>query len=232
MISSTRGAPRIIAIIPARSGSRRIPHKNLVPLYGRPLIAYSCEAAHRAAVCESIVVNTDCPRIAAVAAEHGVSSPVLRPAHLATDDAPTRDANIFILQHLAALGQTFDGVLVLQPTSPLRTADDIREAVALWRRDPSAAVVSVSSVAPSNWCGVCAADGRFEPLASAAPLYRLNGAIYLYPYADYLHTREPRATIAYVMSADRGIDVDTWEDLNYAEYLLRQEAVALAGAVD
>lgn len=219
---------KIIGIIPARAGSKRIPDKNLIALDGRPLLSYTCDAAIRCGIFETVVINTDCRRIAAVAAEHGVQAPALRPAHLATDDAPTRAANIFVLEHLAALGHRFDAVCVLQPTSPLRSTHDIRAAVELWKKAPDSAVVSVSPVAPSTWCGTRGPDGGFVPLADVGALYRLNGALYVYSYENYLQSREPKTTRSYVMPAERGVDIDTWEDLEYAEHLLRKAVVAHA----
>ncbi|MBK8914669.1 MAG: acylneuraminate cytidylyltransferase family protein [Phycisphaerales bacterium] len=231
---------KLVGIIPARSGSRRIPHKNLAPLGGRPLISYTCRAALESTALDAVYVNTDCPRIAAVAAEYGVRCPVLRPARLARDDTPTRDANRFLLEHLQALGERFDAVVVLQPTSPLRSASDIREAVELWRVNPADAVVSVSPIAPVDWCGTVRADEEFRTLAAAGlpthdsalraggVLHRLNGAVYVYPLASYLLDRPTPRTLAHVMPASRGVDIDYPEDMQLAEALL-ETAVAHAG---
>lgn len=220
---------RIVALIPARGGSQRLPNKNLRPLGDRPLLAYTCEAARGAGVCSAVYLNTDSPRIAAVAAQYGVACPVLRPAYLAQDDTPTRAANLFLLEHLRAVGETFDAVMVLQPTSPLRRADDIRAAAALWREHPDAAVISVTAVAPASWCGVRDTTGQLRSLAGGELLFRRNGAIYIYPYADYLEQREPSRVLAFEMPASRGVDIDTPEDLIHAEFLLEQQFRADAG---
>lgn len=212
---------RIVAIIPARAGSQRLPGKNLVPLAGRPLIAWTCAAARAARSVAAVYVNTDCPRIAAVAAEHGVTAPALRPAHLATAAAPTRAANQWLLNVLISRGERFDAVLVLQPTSPLRTAADIDAAVALYAQNRPCAVVSVAPLAPLGWLGMVGADGAFEPLhANVAPnarVHRLNGAIYLYTWDDYLFDRPPPRQLAYVMPPERSVDIDTHEDHRLAE---------------
>jgi CMP-N-acetylneuraminic acid synthetase len=212
---------RIVGIIPARAGSQRLPGKNLAPLAGRPLIAWTCAAARAARSLTAVYVNTDCPRIAAVAAEHGVTAPALRPAHLATAGAPTRAANRWLLDLLTSRGQCYDAVLVLQPTSPLRTAADIDAAVALFAQNRPCAVVSVAPVAPSGWLGTVGGDGAYAPLradvAPEAPVYRLNGAINLFAWDDYLHDCPPPRQMAYVMPPERSVDIDTHEDHRLAE---------------
>ncbi|QOJ13969.1 MAG: acylneuraminate cytidylyltransferase family protein [Planctomycetia bacterium] len=216
-----------VGIIPARSGSRRIVNKNLAPLGGRPLISYTCRSALESGALDAVYVNTDCPRIAAVAAEYGVSCPVLRPARLAADNTPTRDANRFLLEHLLALGERYDAMVVLQPTSPLRSAADIRGALELWRRHPAGAVATVSPVAPSEWCGTIHATGEFRTLPAQGTLYRLNGAVYVYPLGDYLRDHPTKRMLAYPMPASRSVDIDTPEDMQTAEALL-EAAVAHA----
>jgi CMP-N-acetylneuraminic acid synthetase len=213
-----------LAIIPARSGSKRLPDKNLRDLAGKPLIAHTCEAAVHSGLFASIYVNTDSQRIADAAAEHGATCPFLRPAQLAADETPTRDANGYMLETLAQRGETYDDVVVLQPTSPLRTAADIRAAYSLFEQNAPCAVVSTSPVAASGWLGRIGKDLRFEPLPSGETIHRLNGAIYIYAVADYINGGEPRRTLAYVMPPERGVDIDTAEDLNEAEYRLRHAA--------
>lgn len=211
----------VVGIIPARAGSRRIRHKNLAALDGRPLIAHTCEAALSAGVLSAVYVNTDCPTIAETALQCGVTCPILRPSDLAADHSPTRDANNFLLRFLLSRGEHYDAVMVLQPTSPLREAEDVRSAWSLFEENAPCAVVSVSPVAPSNWLGRIARDGGFEALTGDDAIHRLNGAIYVQTLDDYLLNRTPRRTLAYVMPASRGVDIDTPEDLTHAECLLR-----------
>lgn len=218
---------RIVGVIPARAGSKRLPNKNLLPLRGRPLIAHTCDAARACPQLDAVYVNTDCPQIAAVAARHGVAAPFLRPTRLATDTAETRAANRFFLEVLRERGETYDAICVLQPTSPLRSAEDISSAIELFIENAPCAVVSVSEIAPASWIGRLGRDGRFEPGQGSEPLYRLNGAIYLYTVADYLRDREPPRTLALPLPSARGVDIDTIEDLLHAETLLsRGGAVA------
>ncbi|MGD8451887.1 MAG: acylneuraminate cytidylyltransferase family protein [Phycisphaerae bacterium] len=216
----------VVALIPARAGSKRLPNKNLANLHGRPLIAYTCEAALASGVLSAVYVNTDGPTIAAVAADHGVACPVLRPVQLARDDTPTQPSNRYILDFLADRGETYDAVMVLQPTSPLRTAEDIRGAVALYEENAPCAVVSASPVAPSSWLGHVGRDGRFEALGGPDVIYKLNGAIYVHGYKDYVQNRRPPRTMVYPMPAARGVDIDTAEDFHYAAVLLQRLVTA------
>ncbi len=212
----------VVGLIPARAGSERVVGKNLVPLAGKPLIAHTCEAAHGANVLDAVYVNTDSPEIAAVATEAGVSAPTLRPAALAGPGTPTRDANLHVLEFLARRGERYDAVMVLQPTSPLRTTADIQAAWSLFEENAPCAVVSVSPVSPENWLGRIGRDGSFERYVGVGPVCRLNGAIYVHCWDDYVNGTPPRKTIAYVMPAARGVDIDTREDLEQARLLMER----------
>ncbi|MBP7746083.1 MAG: acylneuraminate cytidylyltransferase family protein [Phycisphaerae bacterium] len=219
----------VVALIPARAGSKRLPGKNLISFAGRPLIAHTCVAALESQVLAAVYVNTDDPRIAAVAGEHGVECPVLRPKHLAADDTPTRDSNLYLLDCLARRGECYDAVMVLQPTSPLRTAGDIRAAYDLFEDHAPCSVVAVSPLVRESWAGRIGRDGQFERCCGEGTMYRLNGAIYIYRWEDYVEDRCPRKVVAYPMPAARGIDVDTIEDLEYAQFVLEHmPQVALA----
>lgn len=216
----------VVGLIPARAGSKRLPNKNLAELSGRPLIAYTCEAALGSGVLADVFVNTDSAEIADAARACGVTCPEMRPAHLATDTATTRDATLFLLDVLRERGRIYDGVMVLQPTSPLRSAEDVRAALQLFEEHAPCAVVSVSPVAPAAWCGRIGRDGQFEREHGDGHLYRLNGAIYTYRCDDYRGDRKPRKTIALVIPASRGVDIDTAEDLAYAEFLMESSEYA------
>ena len=215
----------VVGLIPARAGSKRLPNKNLSVVGGRPLLAYTCEAALGSGVLSAVYVNTDSPAIAAVAQEHGVACPVLRPARLADDDTPMQAANQFLLRFLAQRGERYDAVMVLQPTSPLRTPDDLRGALELYEANAPCAVVSVSPVAPASWIGRIGKDGRFEALYGQDVIYRLNGAIYVHGYEDYLQSRHAPRTMVYPMPVTSSVDIDTSDDLQYAAFLLEQRLV-------
>lgn len=216
----------VVGLIPARAGSRRLPGKNLALLDGRPLITHTCAAARDSRVLDAVFVNTDSPEIAAAAQQSGVAVPFLRPERLARDDSTTGDANRFFLDALAQRGQRFDAVMILQPTSPLRGAADIRAAWALFEENAPCAVVSVSPAAPATWFGRLRRDGGFDPLPGRDTIHRLNGAIYIYGTDDYRLERAPPRTLGYVMPPDQGIDIDTPEDLAHAELILRNRRFA------
>lgn len=121
---------RVIAIIPARGGSKGLPGKNIRPLCGRPLIAWSIDKALKSRHLDRVVVSTDDPAIAGVARDHGAEVPFLRPAELATDTASTYDVIRHALAHYRdSLGETYDYTALLEPTSPLREDDDIDRAL-------------------------------------------------------------------------------------------------------
>jgi CMP-N-acetylneuraminic acid synthetase len=236
-------ASRLLAVIPARGGSRRLPRKNVLPLHGRPLIAWTIDAARESGVLRDILVSTDDAEIAAAARAAGASVPWLRPAELATDTA----TSAAVLQHALARHEAehgaVDAVVLLQPTSPFRSAASIRGAVARFdaQRGARHAVVSVSPAAQHPaWC--FRIDGeRMEPFLGWEPLaqrsqdlpaaYALNGAVYVLPAAD---VRQGGPLLRpglqpYVMDdPTEAIDIDTAEDFELAERLAARRAATAA----
>lgn len=216
---------RIVGVIPARGGSQRLPGKNLAIIGGLPLVAHTVQAACDSGVLSDVLINTDDADIAVAAADAGATYPALRPAHLATADATTRDANRWLLTQMAKCGREYDAIMVLQPTSPLRTADDIRAAADLFEENAPCAVESVTRVAPASWLARLGRDGRIETLVGEECVYRRNGAIYLYRVEDYLTDAPPRKTLAYRMPPERSVDIDVHEDLAVAEFLMSGRCV-------
>ncbi len=215
----------ILGLIPARGGSRGIPRKNLAPLGGRPLIAWTLEAARASSALTSVVVSTDSDEIAEVAAPFGARI-LHRPAELADDETPMRD----VVEHaLAELGS--DGVLVLlQPTSPLRRAEHLDEAVELLLQSGADSVVSVVEVPHRFRPGSLMAleDGRLVPLRPSParrqdkqPALARNGpavlALRIERMGDDLYGGDCRP---YLMRPEDSIDVDEPFDLELAEFLL------------
>ncbi|MEO8679076.1 MAG: acylneuraminate cytidylyltransferase family protein [Vicinamibacterales bacterium] len=223
--------PTILAIIPARGGSRGLPGKNILAVGGRPMIAWSIDAARHAASIDRVVVSTDDKEIAAVARACGGEVPGLRPAELARDDTPGVDPIVHMVQSLrTSEDYAPDYVMVLQPTSPLRTAGDIEAAVALLRARKAAAVVSVCAVTQHlAWMKRVDPDGRMAapheapPRQEVQPQYVLNGAIYLVATESLMatHSLYAEPTYVYVMPAERSIDVDAQWDLHLADLALR-----------
>lgn len=157
---------RILAVIPARGGSKGIPYKNLADLGGRPLIAWTIAAAKAAHGLERIVVSTDDEKIAAAAARHGAEVPFLRPTEFSGDSAPALDVIRHALKELRTPdGKAYDAVAYLQPTSPFRSGAQLTEAIALFARERPDTLVSVTAV-PHNMVP----SSLMHPLASSAPL--------------------------------------------------------------
>jgi CMP-N-acetylneuraminic acid synthetase len=138
---------RIIAIIPARGGSKGLPGKNIKPLLGKPLLSWTIEQANASRYIDDIFVSTDSPDIAAVSESFGVKVPELRPDHLASDTSSSMDVVDYVLNHYEERKQFFDYILLLEPTSPMRKKSDIDSAIELLFRNPSAdGVVSLGEV--------------------------------------------------------------------------------------
>lgn len=227
----------ILAIIPARSGSKGIVDKNIQLLRGHPLIEYSIEAARRAASIDRVIVSTDSAKIATMAASLGAEAPFLRPPELAQDDTPGIDPILHAVEWLRDQERYQpDLVCCLQPTSPLRTAADIDAALAVAAAKRADAVVSVTAALQHpRWMKCVDADGRVSDFLPGAtpvarrqdlpPVFALNGAIYL-GRTDVLLSRRTwytERTYAYIMPAERSLDIDTAWDLALAEWALSRK---------
>ena len=222
---------RILALIPARGGSKSIPRKNLNEIAGRPLICWSIMEALKCQRLSRVVVSTDDLEIARVAVECGADVPFLRPAEFARDDTPGIEPVLHALRELP----NFDFVMVLQPTSPLRTKSDMDAAIDLMFERNADSVVSVTETdAHPMWTYDLDEGGRLRPLHKSKPVLRrqelprayvLNGAIYLSRVAQLqgagsLVTNE---TLALTMPQERSIDIDTPFDWKIAEFLLKNQ---------
>lgn len=221
----------ILAIIPARGGSKGIPRKNVRLLAGRPLIAHSVAAALAAPSLGRVVVDTDDAEIADAARAAGADVPFLRPAELATDTARVIESTLHLLQRLEIdEGYRPDHVMLLQPTAPLRTTADIEGAVRLAVEHRADAVVSVCPVREHPFLfKTMDAEGRLHPLVRDAraeggrqgwpDVFRLNGAIYLVRREVLIERRSwcPEGVFAYAMPAARSLDIDVPEDWLAAE---------------
>jgi len=221
----------LLAVIPARGGSKGVPGKNVAEVGGLPLIAWTIRAALEARAVGQVVVSTDDEGIAEVARAHGAEVPFLRPAELSTDDAPAAGVVRHVLDALGAEG----AFAFLQPTSPLRTAEDIDAAAALMNTRGASTVVSVRPAREApQWTYFQSEDGHLEPVvpveAGATPRRRqdlrsawvLNGALYLSTVEAFRRTGVfvDLGTVAYPMSLERSLDVDTHEDLERARAAL------------
>lgn len=223
--------PKVLALIPARGGSKGLPGKNIRYLGGKPLVAWSIEAALAAKHVSRIVVSSDDAQILSVARAYGAQIPLIRPATLAQDDTPGIDVVLHTLDCLPG----YDWVVLLQPTSPLRTTDDIDRAISLCLEKNAPACVSVSQTPASPWWmfrighqgkmhSFLPPEQRPTRRQDLPELYALNGAVYL-AKTEWLQrslsflTEE---TMAYVMPSERSLDIDTLMDFRIAECLLRE----------
>ncbi len=231
---------KILGIITARGGSKGIPGKNLKPLGGRPLLAYTVEAARECGALDRVILSTEDPVIADAARALGCEVPFMRPAELSRDETP----HLPVIQHAAEwmrehAGYQPDAVMILQPTSPLRSADDITAAARLLESTGADSVVSVSEVsAHAHPMRMLRVDDRGEAVlfASGEPVRRrinrrqdlpqawvMNGAIYACR-TGVLFDAEPSLygdrVAAYAMPAERSVSIDDFEDWAAAERTL------------
>lgn len=223
---------KIMAFIPARGGSKRLPRKNVLPLSGKPLINWSIEAGKKSQYIDRVFVSTDDKEIADVACQLDVELPELRPAELASDTAKTEDVLLYSLEKFAP---DVDIVVLLQPTSPLRTAEHIDEALDLFIKQKAFSVVSVTPCEhPPLWSNTLPKDNsmgdfiRPEALSRSQDIsqyYRLNGAIYIFDVKklrEYNEIRYTSETYAYVMDNDVSFDIDTDIDFDLAQFFMER----------
>jgi CMP-N,N'-diacetyllegionaminic acid synthase len=228
----------VLAIIPARGGSKGIPRKNLANAGGKSLLRWTVDAALQSDRCTRVIVSTDSNEIAAHSLECGAEVPFLRPPELATEYTPGIAPILHALRWLMnEEDYRPDYVVKLQPTSPLRTASDIDGAMSLAIQKSADAVVSVTpAIQHPFWMKVLTDDGRMQDFTSSgrvvaqrqdlSPVYALNGAIYLAKREVLLKHESwyTERTYAYVMPVERSLDVDTPEDLRLVDLMLRDSS--------
>jgi CMP-N,N'-diacetyllegionaminic acid synthase len=225
------GDSSVLGVICARGGSRGLPGKNLAQLGGRPLIAWSIEAALNAHSVDRVIVSSDDQAIIAAAVEHGAEAPFVRPAELAADDTP---GALPVAHALRTLKEQYDYVVLLQPTSPFRAAEDVDGAVALCAEAGTPAVVTVVAAHTSPyWTFLLDGAGLLKPVVPAStpllrrqdlpPTYELNGAVYV-ARVDWFLSHETflaPGTRAFVMPSERSLDIDTALDLLVARAIVK-----------
>lgn len=223
-----------IAIIPARSGSKGLPDKNIKELCGKPMLAYSIEAAKKSGKIDVVHVSTDSEHYAKIAREYGADVPFLRREELSGDTATTWDAVRFVLEEYKKTGQQFDIVTLLQPTSPLRTEKDIMEAFDLYCSKSATAVVGVCEMEHSPlWSNTLNESMCMKGFLSKTrnvqrqqleAYYRINGAMYMIDTEIITNNLEiyGEKSYAYIMPKERSIDVDDRMDFKIAEMYMRE----------
>lgn len=221
---------KFLAIIPARGGSKRLPKKNILDLQGKPLLAWTIEAAKQSQYIDAVCVTSDDAEILAIARNYNILS-IKRPDYLATDTATTFDTIEHAIQRLS---EQYEYTVLLQPTSPLRTAEHIDEAITLLHEKSADAIVSVCEVEHSPlWSNTLPSDGSMidfikeEALKRSQDLptyYRLNGAIYICRTACLLAEKTfflNHNIFAYLMDTKDSVDIDNRIDFYLVESILK-----------
>lgn len=215
----------VLGVILARGGSKRVPRKNVRPLAGKPMIAWTVEAGRASRMIDRLVLSSDDDAIMAAAQEAGCEVPFRRPPELAADDTASAAAALHVLDEL----KVEDGYLVLlQPTSPMRSADDIDGCVDMCHKSGAVTCASVSKLKyPAEW--LVSLDDRGcvqKPFKSdGSDLYVPNGSVYVVDVEWFRENREfwvDGVTLAYETPLSRAIDVDTEEDFLLADALMRR----------
>jgi N-acylneuraminate cytidylyltransferase len=222
----------VLAIIPARAGSKRVPNKNKRVVAGKPLIQYSVDAATNSCYIDRVLISTDDPELVS---QYGSEyAPFLRPESVSGDRATL----VEVIQHALNWlkeneNQVFDLFVYLQPTSPLRTSQHLDEAFQLFQQKDARGVISVSPLGhPIEWCNALPDNLSMDAFLDREavkrsqdyrPYYMLNGAIYILSVKDFLLEGQiflKSGTYAYIMNKYHSVDIDDEDDLRLAELLL------------
>lgn len=227
----------MLAIIPARGGSKGIPGKNIKEFCGKPLIAYTIEAALKAQEIDRVIVTTDSKAIANVALQYGAEIPFMRPSYLSRDDSSAVDVYLHAVEFLEKRDEIqINKFAVLLPTAPLRDACEIDNAIQTMKKTMCTTLISVVEAdVPVSWYyrmnedmvienAGFDSDNAIKNRQMNFQYYVPNGAIYL---LDYQLLKSERSyytddTIGYVMTRKKSVDIDTEDDFVYAEYLMKQ----------
>jgi len=225
----------ILGIIPARSGSKGLPGKNIMSLCGKPLISWTIREALLSKYLDKVIVSTDDNKIALISRKYGADVPFLRPKKLATSSSKIIDVLIHAINYLENKDQNYQLIMLLQPTSPLRKAQDIDGAIELLFKKKAKSIVSVC---PSEhhpwWSDTLTKDERLTNFLKQIDLhknrqhlpkfYRINGAIYLV-YIEFLKKNKSffsKETFAYLMPIERSVDIDNQLDFEFAKVLAKK----------
>ncbi|HHV30190.1 MAG TPA: acylneuraminate cytidylyltransferase family protein [Clostridium sp.] len=222
-----------IAIIPARAGSKGLKDKNIKLLNGKPMLAYSIEAAKESGLFEEIMVSTDSKKYAQIAKQWGANVPFLRPEELSNDTASSWDVVRYVIQRYKELGREFDTVALLQPTSPLRNSTDIIKGYEVMENKSANSVIAVCEVEHSplwantlpknhSMVGFIRPDIAKVPRQSIPTYYRINGALYIVKVEHLMLSADIYSDRSYalIMDKENSIDIDDIFDFKIASLLL------------
>lgn len=224
-----------LGVITARSGSKGIKDKNIRELCGKPLMAYTIESALKCRYIDKVMVSTESNTYAAIAKSYGAEVPFLRSDKNSTDQAKSIDVLLEVLEEYEKLGYVFENIVSLQPTSPLRTFQDLDEAFKLFYEKRADSVVSVcecehnpllSGILPDdlNMSGFIKSENNLRR-QDLKKFYRLNGAIYISNVSKLKQIRSfyGEKSYAYIMGQNESVDIDTEQDFVYAEFLMNRQ---------
>lgn len=224
----------MLAVIPARGGSKGVPNKNIKELGGNPLISYTIHAAIDSGVFEKIIVSTDSLNIAETAMKYGAEIPFLRPEEISGDTVSSDDVILHALSFYKEQGIYFEEVCKLQPTSPFRNGKHIREAYNLYKERKANFLVSVCECEHSPlWAGKIEADLRMDYFLAdevkracrqnLPTYYRLNGAIYMGKTCLFCENKNffGSNSIAYIMQQEDSVDIDSKLDFAVAQVIIK-----------
>lgn len=228
---------KILVIIPARGGSKGIPHKNIKPLNGKPLIYYTIDCAR--AICDDadICVSTDDDEIIKVVEDYGLKVPFKRPEELATDTAGTYEVLLHALDFYEKNGVHYDVVVLLQNTSPFRAPQQVKEALSLYREDVDMVVSVKECAANPYYCvfeenqegflHICKGEGNIFRRQDAPKVYEYNGAIYVMNayVLKTTHMHKMQKRVKYVMDDLSSFDLDTMWDWKMAEMIKKEKSL-------
>ncbi|MBR2154095.1 MAG: acylneuraminate cytidylyltransferase family protein [Bacteroidaceae bacterium] len=228
-----------LVIIPARGGSKGIPHKNIKPLAGKPLIYYTIDVARQIVADEDICVSTDDEEIIRCVEDYGLKVPFIRPAELATDTAGTYEVLLHALQFYERQGKAYDNIILLQNTSPFRQANHVKEALKLYTPDIDM-VVSVKETESNPYYNcfeedetgflhISKGDGLYTRRQDVPKAYEYNGAIYLINPKSLKQMPLGKFTkrVKYVMDDMHSVDLDNMIDWKFSELIINEKLVEL-----
>ena len=227
---------KVLAIIPARGGSKGIPHKNIIDIAGKPLIAYTIETGlegKKRGYIDEVIVSTDDHYIAEISKEYGASVPFIRPGYLSSDTAKSVDVMIHAYEFYKEIGIQYDTILLLQPTTPFRTAEDVGFSLELFKKEKASSLISCYKeeyicdyVAYHKQGNLAMAlnegHNKGTRRQELEDLYIRNGAIYITSVDQMMenHRVFDDVPAMYVMPKDRSINIDCMEDVERARWMI------------
>ncbi len=230
---------KTLFLITARGGSKGIPHKNIRPFCGKPLLLWSVDVARKLVSDEDICLSTDDPEIIKTAEDYGLHVPFVRPPELATDTASSGDVMIHAVKWYQERGKDYDTMMLLQPTTPVRRAVDVQHAIDLYDSSIDAVLGVTEARYAYSLLGqseekdiiepLFRSGGRYTRRQNAPMLYKNTGSIYMINVPEMLK----RGFYSFdrfrklVLPDEYGTDIDTLQDWEYAEYLVRSGKVTI-----